>query len=1087
LYRTVSSKFGILNPKGKKRKEKQTNKQIKQHYSRKTMVEVTLTPPRSRRRSTKSKICWIPFKKQILDNRSRSLPTTKYAFASAGIGIGSSSSGIIFSPQHHDAQENENQEIIHNKWDLDNDYILSSKLSRTNSRSRSINRRSKSSRGRRRGGQPGSVSTGTGTDTSFLSEESRTTAGTGTSSLTTYNSSSHISSSQYSRSTAGTKSKSQPQNCSYQTNSTVQKSFLDYDPTKKTSLSRSSPPPTTRSSPSSSPNSRIINDINNNINDISSLADGGDDDLNDNNNYHNNGNTNHHHRPDESANNQKIGEDKQIPMVKKLAMVETNCISKEFWTDEVVEGGSFTCLQQNRRQQQNGPQKKCIQLLPERKEVIKVVKGSSSPQAVVNTSKRRSVTFNDSTTGGGDDGNESGGGGDTMTNKQKQQQQQHQHVTNNPSSTSQQQQQNQQQKNDVVHPFGKIMQYVSQDPDDDANSRRFICSSIPFRNNMNRGKNNRTTLPRGGGEEKKQSSENSIETANCDYNGRRSNSSNSSKVTKGKGAVDEGDGGTNFYVEVEALREQLDGIRDLDDIRAEDNKIMEEEMEVARTTASLADEDSAFMKDSVQGENSETMNNSTTTTIKDNTPLLRSLLLKQPASSSSKRNNISTSKNRSNSNNKHVGFIGDLGISSRKQRDNDNKSNNLLDRQLVGPVNSLHSNSSKRPIKNNGSVTKNGGSISATWSDRYNEDFEQKRNASSAPSSVPHKIDNRYIVSSSIQSNYNNNNNVRSGRDLLPAERGREMMDRQDKLISEMVTDRVLGMRIENGIISDSMPIIPVCNEEEYRGKGSNISRRKQQLQESCGRLETSPTGDVNGSFSKSHSSKKNHSSIIIDPSSSSSVNPLNISDMTELSHDHFEVDRNNEIIYKEVQKRQKSIRGSSSGGNMTHHNDDDRQDDWQESAIGYYRRANSTSHQKNDKVEVPISPPQRNRRTNNKGSSSDVGPSTSGNFDDNFWKEESDDLNTEAFETYDSDENDDSVFGDILSTPDAGISSKNSLDGSKQSDGQLSQAELSRYTNKSRYSRAEDSSRYSRSNTDSKARTTYLQGDDFVCADQWS
>ena len=104
------------------------------------MVEVTLTPPRSRRRSTKkSKICWIPFKKQILDNRSRSLPTTKtYAFAST----------FAISPQHNeDAPENENQEIIHNNWDLDNDYLLSRKLSRTNSnKSRSrINRRSDSS------------------------------------------------------------------------------------------------------------------------------------------------------------------------------------------------------------------------------------------------------------------------------------------------------------------------------------------------------------------------------------------------------------------------------------------------------------------------------------------------------------------------------------------------------------------------------------------------------------------------------------------------------------------------------------------------------------------------------------------------------------------------------------------------------------------------------------------------------------------------------------------------------------------------------------------------------------------------------
>jgi len=115
----------------------------------------------------------------------------------------------------------------------------------------------------------------------------------------------------------------------------------------------------------------------------------------------------------------------------------------------------------------------------------------------------------------------------------------------------------------------------------------------------------------------------------------------------------------------------------------------------------------------------------------------------------------------------------------------------------------------------------------------------------------------------------------------------------------------------------------------------------------------------------------------------------------------------------------------------------------------------------------------------------------TNESFDENFWKEDTDDLNTEAFETYNGSEND-SLFGDILSTPD--ISSKNSLDESKQSqmnssrskhdcEGQLSRAELSRYTNTSRYTRAGDSSRYSRSsNAGSNARKTYLQGDDFVC-----
>lgn len=43
-----------------------------------------------------------------------------------------------------------------------------------------------------------------------------------------------------------------------------------------------------------------------------------------------------HERPDP--------EDALFPM--QLAMVETNCMTKHFWTDEIVEGGTFACLQQ---------------------------------------------------------------------------------------------------------------------------------------------------------------------------------------------------------------------------------------------------------------------------------------------------------------------------------------------------------------------------------------------------------------------------------------------------------------------------------------------------------------------------------------------------------------------------------------------------------------------------------------------------------------------------------------------------------------------------------------------------------------------
>jgi len=107
----------------------------------------------------------------------------------------------------------------------------------------------------------------------------------------------------------------------------------------------------------------------------------------------------------------------------------------------------------------------------------------------------------------------------------------------------------------------------------------------------------------------------------------------------------------------------------------------------------------------------------------------------------------------------------------------------------------------------------------------------------------------------------------------MQAEPERKKMDRRDELISEMVTDRVLGMRMENGIISGSMP----RDNEIYRKKGSITGGRPHE-----GRFETSPRGPYDKSLSKSHLSR------IVDPLSSSLLNPLNVSELTELSYDQF-------------------------------------------------------------------------------------------------------------------------------------------------------------------------------------------------------
>merc|ERR1719464_702978 len=114
-------------------------------------------------------------------------------------------------------------------------------------------------------------------------------------------------------------------------------------------------------------------------------------------------------------------------------------------------------------------------------------------------------------------------------------------------------------------------------------------------------------------------------------------------------------------------------------------------------------------------------------------------------------------------------------------------------------------------------------------------------------------------------------------------------MERRDKLISEIVTDRILGMKMENGIISDITP----GENDEFRKKGIEISVGKQ--------FETGePQTQFEKLLSKNHLSKF-HLSRQVDPLSS--LTPLNVSELTEPSFDQIETDRNNAMRINEERR----------------------------------------------------------------------------------------------------------------------------------------------------------------------------------------
>ena len=787
------------------------------------MVEVMLTPVRSesptnsRNNSSDTKrMCWVPFKKQILDNRIKKLTTGPY---------------------------------------IENNY-------RDLKRSSSRNRNSIVGGNSRRGG---SLSTGThGTDVSFLSatDESRTTATMGSSSMKTYNSSSHdTSSSQYGRSRSAS-------NFSYQNNSSIEQSFLNYsnNPTNRRLQS-----PIKRYPPS---NATGI--INMSKNDIPHLL---------------------------NARNDNV----------ELAILETNCMTKEFWTDEVIEKGVLSCVPVKR-----------LDTKPVITEVLPLHDKDDINAKTGSFKARSSVGDNNEST-------------EAKTSAQ---------------TTSQQENQ---QKSDMF--YSRVMRYISQDPEKDINDGtplgRVICSSLPLRDGVK-------TIFMGN----KEKTDAAMSNTNMDYlrcrKSRHDNKADSycvdgvSSVKLKQPFPKDENSGPNFYVEVEASRY-------LDEIGAEGHEIMEEEMDIARS-ASLVDEDSAFISEKIGNSGLKPKDKSTT------------LLLSQPPSSTRR-------------NNSNLAYKGSMESSSCS--------------------------------------TKNG-NTSILWSDRYIRDVEEKKSRIN---------DDKGTFGE--QHNYDSPNLDSIKNDACKSvylRRGKEKKERRDKLISEMVTDRVLGMKLENGIISDY---------KLKEKKTSEISKKN------LPRTANEPRAQFEKSLSKHYLSKSNFSTVL---DSSSPINTLNISDLTESSsHVPFEVDRNAAMKTNEKATHKSLKRGSRKQKINKRDRVDSRGDPTD-------RRINLTSHH--------------------------TDPVTAENFDENFWKEDTDDLNTEAFETYGSEY--DSLFGDILSKPD--ICSKHSTDEPKQSKktsrksnhdvkGKLSRAELSKYTR--------DSSRYSRShsNGESTARKTYLQSDDFDCA----
>ncbi len=201
-------------------------------------------------------------------------------------------------------------------------------------------------------------------------------------------------------------------------------------------------------------------------------------------------------------------------------------------------------------------------------------------------------------------------------------------------------------------------------------------------------------------------------------------------------------------------------------------------------------------------------------------------------------------------------------------------------------------------------------------------------------------------------------------------DRLREKIGRQNQVLSEIVPDRVISMRREEEIglnprdSESDMGVRQSTLKTSNRGHGRNVEFVHH-----------------NRHVTKSHSPPRYSTP----PKAARSYNPNNVSEFTEASEDLFATEYKPKNVPANCKKEV---------------NNEERKGNWRESEIGYYRKPNSPSHP----GAKGGSSHQRDRVVQEK-------------FDDNFFEEDSSDINTEAFEKFGSEA--DSVFDDLKSQSD--------------------------------------------------------------------
>eukprot|EP00537_Pseudo-nitzschia_pungens_P016478 CAMPEP_0172406104 /NCGR_PEP_ID=MMETSP1061-20121228/69393_1 /TAXON_ID=37318 /ORGANISM="Pseudo-nitzschia pungens, Strain cf. pungens" /LENGTH=838 /DNA_ID=CAMNT_0013141563 /DNA_START=75 /DNA_END=2591 /DNA_ORIENTATION=+ len=478
-----------------------------------------------------------------------------------------------------------------------------------------------------------------------------------------------------------------------------------------------------------------------------------------------------------------------------------------------------------------------------------------------------------------------------------------------------------------VHPLAAIIQFISQDPEDandGAPFRRVLCSDIPLRQRNEVLCRNNEDICRNNEDICRPIDQNqSINT----HKGKNEKSSVGNKQLKRSSSEEEQ---PHFYIEVEAMEDQLDGVRDLEEIEAESDEL-EEEIAGARA-ASLADEDSAFTES-----------------------------ITESSAGGTKRNVISNHQSE-------------------------------IPRKSLNDPESL-SSTSKLLVQNIISGSKSNGS---RMSERKNLATSiEKRNTST------------------VQSPHHNG---------LSRTSQHQKTDRRGKLISEMVTDRVLAMKMEDSTIDDSLlgesEEFMVTKTESNLRRGSPKARPRERQ-----------AGTINRQLRSESISNYPPPTIVESSAPLSAFHPVNVSELTDLSFNRIDPNVQNSFGSNKLEK--KSPRQNYIPNAMQTERFDQEKYNSHEAEIGSSKIENSTSN----RSSYAAFSPQRNHQSMYSDGFHDgtklqwEGPSfnelspidtnrtqsdINTNFDESFWKEDTDDLKTEVFELYGSDNG--SVFDDLNS-----------------------------------------------------------------------